>query len=116
MQTYKDLRRDKRQRGIKMKGIKYLIIFLYILVIGLIIHEHIHWVIFKIFHCENITLTTITEHLTMGIGYKAVCTDRNVSIANGINEVVGYTLIPFLAFISTLLIKISEKMDKNRKV
>ncbi len=89
--------------------IRYVLIFVVLVVIGIIIHEETHIRIFKNYHCENISISLERG----GIIAQAVCPGHEVHLANSINEILGYLLIPFLSLISTLLIKISYNEKRN---
>ena len=79
--------------------IKQFMIGLFIISLMVIMHECVHYVIFKIFQCDNI-------HFGATWGYFYTAADMNSCIypefmllAHSINEVVGYTVIPILLFI-----------------
>ena len=81
------------------------IIFIAFLLLSYItIHEYTHYSIYQIYGCEDIEYGFL--HVS------AICEDTNVRLAQSINEVVGYCIIPLLILIFYMLREIESSVRR----
>lgn len=89
------------------KGISFMFIMFLIVCIFVVFHETTHKAIFEMVGCE------VTEvHYGINNYVRANCpagnAEHKADILNGINEIVGYNIVPFLILIVAILL-IKEK-------
>jgi len=73
------------------------IIFIFLMVI--VLHEITHYEIYRAHNCKDIGFKIGIK----GISIYATCPTDNQDLAQNINEIVGYNIMPFLMLIVMLL-------------
>ena len=84
-----------------------IIFIILIFLMVLVQHEVTHYEIFKSHNCENIGFKINIK----GIYTYATCPTNEQDLAQDINEIVGYNIMPFLMFIMILLIIGKDKEE-----
>jgi len=82
------------------KTLSFALIIIWFLVAWIVLHEITHMEIDRIYGCTNISMSiewnAVVTH--------AECPNNNSDLAQSINEVVGYNVMPFLLIILLVLI------------
>lgn len=76
------------------------------------IHEYLHYTIFRIYECENIIfgMKGFTPYVTADLISCAM--PRDVVFLQTLNEIIGYSVVPLLVFITMLLYYILDRIKK----
>ena len=81
--------------------VRLFILMVFLLTIFVVLHEKAHAEVFKIYDCKNIhydlKITKLTAYTL------ADCPNNDSDIAQSINEIVGYTIMPLLLIIILLI-------------
>ena len=85
------------------------IIAVLLIICGFIyIHELTHAEIYRIYDCESIEIRLFPPHT------QAICPDNDSNLAQSVNEVVGYNVMPLLILILFMHMANMNKCENDR--
>lgn len=96
----------------KRKLIIRPLIIIVLLLLFFATHEATHYIIFDAFDCEDINFGWSKYSIYTNANLNSCSYPEYMLLAQSINEVVGYSIIPFMILISFILIELWDNSVK----